>query len=181
MAGNVAEWVADWYQENYYQFSPTRNPKGPTGGREKVVRGGSFQDVGTELGLRLDHTWLRSGRGLWVSGARRILLPERETLRSAAHVRRLRRAHGAQRVESPRGRAAFARRPGPPRIPLRHPRSDSRHRVRPRSLRRQNAAGGVALPLLHRKEAAVGPRRSATSLPGVSGPMEAPRLHVSVR
>jgi len=103
-----------------------------------------------------------------------------ETLRSAAQMRRLRRLHGAARVESPRGRPAFARCSGPSRVPLRHPRGDSRHRVRSRSLHRQGAAGGVAVPVLHRAEAAVGPRRSATRLPGVSEPVGPPRLHLSI-
>ena len=42
-AGNVMEWVADWYAGNYYSHSPSRNPTGPSKGTEKVVRGASWQ------------------------------------------------------------------------------------------------------------------------------------------
>jgi formylglycine-generating enzyme required for sulfatase activity len=49
MSGNVAEWVFDWYSEGYYSISDFDNPLGPVDGEEKVYRGGSFADVGTEL------------------------------------------------------------------------------------------------------------------------------------
>ena len=44
MAGNVWEWVNDWYQSNYYSVSPGSNPPGPASGTSKVLRGGSFGD-----------------------------------------------------------------------------------------------------------------------------------------
>jgi len=42
MAGNVAEWVRDWYNCNYYNSSPAANPPGPISGSERVVRGGMY-------------------------------------------------------------------------------------------------------------------------------------------
>jgi len=42
LAGNVWEWVADRYDEHYYQHSPERNPRGPTTGPLRVVRGGAW-------------------------------------------------------------------------------------------------------------------------------------------
>ncbi|MBN1147001.1 MAG: SUMF1/EgtB/PvdO family nonheme iron enzyme, partial [Anaerolineales bacterium] len=42
IAGNVAEWVADWYGEDYYALAPLRNPLGPDSGEYRVLRGGSW-------------------------------------------------------------------------------------------------------------------------------------------
>jgi iron(II)-dependent oxidoreductase len=42
MAGNVWEWVADWFDADYYSRAPNRNPKGPDSGQSRVLRGGSW-------------------------------------------------------------------------------------------------------------------------------------------
>jgi len=51
MTGNVAEWVADSYDEVYYKNSPYRDPTGPNNADLKVVRGGSWRE--TEHNARL--------------------------------------------------------------------------------------------------------------------------------
>lgn len=44
MAGNVAEWVSDWFDPEYYRHGTHYNPDGPVVGREKVFRGGSWNE-----------------------------------------------------------------------------------------------------------------------------------------
>jgi formylglycine-generating enzyme required for sulfatase activity len=58
MAGNVGEWVNDWYDENYYSTAPPTGPTGPSTGSYRVYRGG---------GWRLDALQCRSGNRYGVS------------------------------------------------------------------------------------------------------------------
>ncbi len=47
--GNVAEWVADWYDRNYYKTAPNQNPRGPETGTQKSFRGGGWMDSTTTV------------------------------------------------------------------------------------------------------------------------------------
>lgn len=54
MAGNVFQWVNDFYGENYYDEMPLQNPPGPASGATRVIRGSSFEsdDSQTPAGVR---------------------------------------------------------------------------------------------------------------------------------
>ncbi len=49
MAGNMIEWVYDWYQDNYYEQSSYQDPTGPAQGTDKVLRGGWWDSRGRNL------------------------------------------------------------------------------------------------------------------------------------
>jgi len=42
MLGNAWEWVVDWYDANYYAQSPSQDPRGPSSGQYRVLRGSSW-------------------------------------------------------------------------------------------------------------------------------------------
>jgi formylglycine-generating enzyme required for sulfatase activity len=43
MHGNVLQWCQDWYDKDYYAKSPKRDPQGPNSGKDRVLRGGSWE------------------------------------------------------------------------------------------------------------------------------------------
>lgn len=49
MSGNVWEWVADWYDNTYNPDAPSNNPTGPTTGVARILRGGSWNNIGLYL------------------------------------------------------------------------------------------------------------------------------------
>lgn len=68
-AGNVWEWVLDWYSETFYEISPKLNPSGPDSGQTRVLRGGSWYFL--EYDLRVANRLRRDpGMGYNLAGFR---------------------------------------------------------------------------------------------------------------
>lgn len=69
MAGNVWEWVADFYQEEYYKSSLYRNPQGPSSGKGRVMRGSSY--MWDEESIRAaNREWGYQDASYWSTGFR---------------------------------------------------------------------------------------------------------------
>ncbi|MCP5004762.1 MAG: formylglycine-generating enzyme family protein [Planctomycetes bacterium] len=58
MSGNVWEWVLDWYSPDYYKNSQTQNPQGPSTGKRRVLKGGSW--MSSPKNLRATNRYMNS-------------------------------------------------------------------------------------------------------------------------
>ncbi len=97
MAGNVKEWVDDWYDREYYsEESDYANPRGPIGGEFKVLRGGSWRDLAGFLyssfrnnsypDTRLEDYGFRCAKSAEkTKGPKKMTFNDREPPRQVAH------------------------------------------------------------------------------------------------
>ncbi len=77
MTGNVLEWVADWYDADYYKKGPASNPKGPEKGDMHVARGGAW--YGEPSTTRISLRWPNPIRRLVAVGFRCAATPPKVT------------------------------------------------------------------------------------------------------
>ena len=66
MAGNVREWVQDWFEPDYWWAGEERDPTGPEAGYERTIRGGSWRDPPEDLRLMVRKSSPPTSRSLHV-------------------------------------------------------------------------------------------------------------------
>jgi len=64
MSGNVREWVADWFDPEYYTYSPYSNPTGPETGKKRSLRGGSYVENKREIAVYVRYSHQPDSAGL---------------------------------------------------------------------------------------------------------------------
>lgn len=76
MAGNVSEWVMDWYEQNYYSnlIPESSNPQGPSAGSYRVIRGGSWQDSAYAV-RSANRNWQEPSDANYTTGFRCVFTP----------------------------------------------------------------------------------------------------------
>jgi formylglycine-generating enzyme required for sulfatase activity len=76
MHGNVWQWCQDWYGEDYYVKAPAEDPRGPTQGARRVLRGGSWLSSPVYCRSAARGMYDPGGRGIDV-GFRVVVVPLR--------------------------------------------------------------------------------------------------------
>ena len=71
MHGNIGEWCIDWFDSSYYRSSPAIDPRGPSSGSDRVLRGGSWL-IQSRNARSADRNGYRPGYRYFGSGFRLV-------------------------------------------------------------------------------------------------------------